>query len=377
MKSTSFRKALVPGVAVLALALTACGAGNESDTSADQATNSGSETTGAATLAGDLAGGGASSQEKAQAAWTAGFQTANPDVNVTYDPVGSGTGRENFSSGAFAFAGTDSAMSDDEGELTKAQDQCASDVIQIPAYVSPIAVVFNLKGVDSLNLSAPVLAEIFSGKITKWNDPAITALNEGVDLPGTAITPVHRQDDSGTTDNFTQYLAAAAEGKWTFDPDGVWPNEIKGGEAAEGTSGVIGAVQAGDGMIGYADHSAAGELGVAKVQVGEEFNEPTAEGAAKVVAISPAAAGVGPTDMAVDLARDTTEAGAYPIVLVSYLLACSNYSDAKTADLVKGYLTYAVSSEGQDAAAQEAGSAPLDAGVADKAKGLIDAISAK
>lgn len=372
MKSTSFRKAIVPGVAVLALALSACGAGNESASGGDAGDNATSGTK----LAGELAGGGASSQEKAQAAWVAGFQTANPDVTVNYDPVGSGAGRENFISKAFAFGGTDSALDNDEGELDKAAEACASDVIQIPAYVSPIAVVFNLDGVDELNLTAEVTADIFAGKITSWNDAAITALNPDAELPDATITPVHRQDDSGTTENFTKYLEAAAGGAWTFEPDGVWPNDIKGGEAAEGTSGLVGAVKSGNGTIGYADLSAAGDLGVAKIKVGEEFTAPSAEGAAKVVAISPAAEGAGTTDMAVDLARDTTEAGAYPVVLISYMLACSSYENAEQADLVKGYLSYVISDEGQKAAHDEAGSAPLDAGLAAKAKDLVDAIKA-
>jgi len=369
VKSTNIRTAIVPGVAVLALALSACGAGNE-----EPAGNGGSSQD---ALSGEIAGGGASSQEKAQAAWRAGFQTANADVTVNYDPVGSGSGRENFISNAYLFAGTDSALTDEEGELTAAQERCASDVIQVPAYVSPIAVVFKLDGVEELNLSAKVTSEIFSGKITKWNDPAIAALNEGVELPDTAITPVHRQDDSGTTENFTKYLQAAGEGAWTAEPDGLWPAEIKGGEAADGTSGLVSAVSGGNGTIGYADLSAAEGLGVASMQVGDEFVAPSAEGAAKVVAISPAAEGVGPTDMAVDLARDTTEAGAYPVVLVSYMLACSTYEDANDAALVKGFLSYVLSPEGQEAAHDEAGSAPLDAEVAQKANALVDAIAAK
>ncbi len=369
MKRTNIRKAVVPGVAALALALSACGAGNEQATG--DATDSGDG------LSGTIAGGGASSQEKAQAAWRAGFQTANADVTVNYDPVGSGSGRENFTNDAYLFAGTDSALDDEEGELTAAKERCASDVIQVPGYVSPIAIVFQLEGVEELNLSAKVAADIFSGKITKWNDPAIAELNEGTDLPDRAITPVHRQDDSGTTENFTKYLEAAGEGAWGYEPDGLWPAEIKGGEAADGTSGLVGAVSGGDGTIGYADLSAAEGLGVANIQVGEEFVAPSAEGAAKVVAISPAVEGAGPTDMAVELARDTTEAGAYPVVLVSYLLACSTYDDANDAALVKGFLSYVLSPEGQAAAHDEAGSAPLEESVAAKATGLVDAITSK
>lgn len=365
---TSIHRAIVPGVAVLALALSACGAGNSTDNTDSDASGSG--------LSGTISGGGASSQEKAQAAWRAGFQSDNPDATVNYDPVGSGTGRENFISEAYLFAGTDSAITDDEGELSDANERCGGDVIQVPAYVSPIAVVYNLEGVDELNLDAETTAKIFAGEITSWDDPAIADLNPDADLPSDSITPVHRLDDSGTTENFVTYLSEAGNGAWTEEPDGLWPSSIKGGEAAEGTSGVVGAVGDGNGTIGYADASAAGDLGVANIQVGEEFNAPSAEGAAQVVANSPRVEGNAESDMAVELDRTTTESGSYPVVLVSYLLACPTYSSQEEADLVKGYLSYVLSSDGQQAAADEAGSAPLDSGLQDEALALVEGISA-
>src|SRR3954454_10851999 len=136
VKITSIRRAVAPGVAVLALALSGCAAGN-----AEEGSGSGD---GGASLSGTLNGGGSSAQESAQGAWRAGFQGQNSGVTVNYDPVGSGTGRENFISGAFAFAGSDSALSTDEGELDSAKVRCGGDVIEVPAYISPIAVVYNL-----------------------------------------------------------------------------------------------------------------------------------------------------------------------------------------------------------------------------------------
>jgi phosphate transport system substrate-binding protein len=373
VNTKSIRRAIVPGVAALALAVTGCSAGNDSDSGSDSSSDSSSSSSeGGGDLSGTLNGGGASSQESAQGAWRAGFQSANSAVTVNYDPVGSGTGRENFISGAFAFAGTDSAM-DTEEEIPAADERCGGDTIQVPAYVSPIAVVFNLEGVDSLQLSASVIAQIFDGKITTWNDAAIADLNPDVDLPSTNITPVHRSDDSGTTDNFTDYLSKAAPDDWSYDPDGVWPKQ--GGEAAEGTSGLVAAVKAGDGAIGYADESQAGGLGEASLQVGEEYVAPSAEAAAKVVAISPAAEGVSDNNMAVEVDRTTTESGAYPLILLSYLVACPTYDDADQAGLVKGYLSYIVSDEGQAAAAEQAGSAPLDADLASQAQSIIDKIA--
>ena len=128
--------------------------------------------------------------------------------------------------------------------------------------MSPLAIIYNLKGVDSLNLSGETAANIFNGTITKWNDPAIAKDNPGVTLPSTAITTVHRSDDSGTTFNFTDYLSQASNGAWTDPASVTWPTG-SGGQGLEGTSGVVGGVTDTDGAIGYADDSAAGDLGVA------------------------------------------------------------------------------------------------------------------
>jgi phosphate transport system substrate-binding protein len=365
----SFRRATIPAATLLTLGLaaSACGAANESPANAKSSNG---------TLSGTLNGAGASSQEAAMSAWQAGFQGANSGATVNYDPVGSGGGREQFIAGGTAFAGSDSYLDDDEGELTKAIERCAGqDPIEIPNYVSPIAVVYNLEGVTDLKLSPETLAKIFDGKITRWNDPAIAADNPDAELPADAITPVHRADDSGTTDNFTAYLAEASGGAWGHEPDGVWP--LKSGEAANGTSGVVAAVQNGAGTIGYADHSQVGDLGVASVKVGGEYVAPSAEAAAKVLEVSPRVEGRPDVDMAVDLDRATVESGAYPVVLTSYLIACQTYEDQKTADLVKGFLTYVVSDEGQQAAAEAAGSAPLSASLQDEALAIVEQISVK
>ena len=376
MNRTSIRRVLVPGIAALTLSisLSACGASNETTDSTD----SGSETTETetGTLSGDLNGAGASSQEKAMEAWSVGFQGLNPDVTLNYNPIGSGDGRKQFNNGATLFAGTDSYYSDDEGELTAANERCGADIIEVPAYVSPIAVMFNLEGVDSLELDADTIAQIFDQKITTWNDPAIAELNPDADLPDSAITTVHRQDDSGTTKNFTDYLGKASS-SWSYEAEDAFP--VDGGVAAEGTSGVVAAVTNGQGTIGYADDSQVKDAGlsVVSVKVGDEFVAPSAEAAAKVVAVSPPAEGRAETDMAVDVDRTTTEAGSYPVILLSYLVACQTYDTAEDADKVKGFLGYVVSDEGQAAAAENAGSAPLDADIATQAQGIVAAIAAK
>ena len=352
--------------AIAALTLAGC-ASNEGGTASSPAEDA------PAGLAGTLNGSGATSQQVAVQAWTAEFQTANPDVTVNYDPQGSGTGRESFQSGAVSFAGSDRAFKAEELEEGPF-DACVegSDIVEIPAYVSPIAIAFNLEGVDSLSIDPATLAGIFAGTITNWNDPAIAATNDGVELPDLAITPVHRSDKSGTTANFTDYLAQTAETVWTYDSVEEWP--IQGGEAAQGTSGVVNAIKGGNGTIGYADHSQTAELSTVSVQVGDEWVEPSAEGAAIALDASPLEEGRASTDLAFTIDRTTTEAGAYPVVLVSYLIGCVEYADAEQAALVKGFFSTAISEAGQATAAENAGSAPISADLATKAQAAVDAI---
>ena len=349
-----------------AIALAACG--SSSGTSGGSSDTSGAS---GGALSGTLAGAGSSAQTAAMQSWIAGFQSANPDVTINYDPVGSGGGREQFIAGGTDFAGSDAYMSDEE--LAKAKDRCGSEAIDIPTYISPIAVVFNLQGIDTLNLSPDTLAGIFHQDIKNWNDPAIAADNPDAQLPDLAITPVNRSDESGTTNNFTDYLSKAAPTVWTDDPSGNWP--VPGGEAANGTSGVIQAVGAGDGAIGYADASQAGELGIAAIKVGSDYVDYSPEAAAAVLEASTEVSGRPTGDLAIDVARDTTQSGVYPIVLVSYEIFCTKYSDATQGQLVKAFLSYIISSEGQQAAASAAGSAPLTSTLSQQAQSSIDMIS--
>jgi phosphate transport system substrate-binding protein len=364
---TSWRRAIVPGIAALALALSACGDDADGD--------SGSDATVDGDLSGELAVGGASSQEAAQNAWIVGFGELAPDVTVTYDPVGSGGGRENFISGGYAFAGSDAYLTDDEGELTAATENCGGDPIEVPNYVSPIAIIYNVEGVDDLQLSPEALAGIFAGSITTWDDPAIAETNPDADLPSDPINAVHRSDESGTTENFTDYLDAVAGDTWTEGVVETWPSSA-GGEGAKGTSGVVKVVTDSTNTIGYADASQAGELSQALIGVGEEFVAPSADAAASVLDVSPRVEGRPEVDMAFDLDHATTEAGVYPIVLTSYLLACQQYDDENTAALVKGYLSYVLSEDGQTFAAEEAGSAPLSDTLREEALSIVENISA-
>src|SRR3954465_9332815 len=237
------------------LSLAACGASNEGGNTDTQAASNIAEK-----LSGTLNGSGSSAQQAAMQGWTAGFNQSQPDVTVNYDPAGSGAGRTAFIQKAVDFAGSDAYLSDDE--LTQAKAACGGDdVYELPVYISPIAVVYNLKGVDNLQLSPDTIGKIFSGSITTWNDAAIKADNPKANLPSTAITPVHRSDKSGTTKNFTDYLSKAAPSSWTGGAVDTWPTQ--GGEAGAQTSGMVQGVQAGEGAIGEPDegHGRRGEPG--------------------------------------------------------------------------------------------------------------------
>jgi phosphate transport system substrate-binding protein len=366
--STTSRAVPVAMALAGTLALAACGASNESNTAAS--TSGGSS---AAQLSGTLNGAGSTAQQAAMQAWSAGFNSVQPQVTVNYDPVGSGGGRDQWLAGGVAFAGSDAALSDDEE--TKAKTLCGSDgVFELPNYVSAIAVVYNVPGVSKLNLKPDTIAKIFSGSIKKWNDPAIAADNSGAKLPDMAIAPVHRSDKSGTTKNFTDYLAKAATSNWPSGAVDTWA--LKGGEAANGTSGVIAAVKAGKGAIGYADESQAAGLGVANVGVGSSFVAPTADAAAKVVEGSKLKSGRGTYDFAYDLNRTPTASDEYPIVLVSYHIGCIKAKDKSTADALKAFENYVISTDGQEAAAKSAGSAPITDAVRAKSQTAVDAITA-
>ena len=336
------------------LALSSCAANEDAAPGA-----SGSES--GSSLSGTLTGIGASSMATAQETWVAEFQTKNPGITINYSPDGSGAGREAFAGGGADFAGSDRAMKPEEisaDALAKSRCDASQGAINLPVYISPIAIIYKIDGVTDLKLDADTLAGIFAGKITKWNDEKIVALNKDAKLPDQNITPVHRADDSGTTQNFTEYLNALAPSVWTSEPAGEWP--IQGGEAAPQTSGMVDTVSKGTGTIGYADASKAGELSVAEIKVGDAYQKPTADAAAAVVDKSQRVTGEGRSanDWTIELDRKAT-GDVYPIVLLSYATACQKYQDAATAEKVKAYLSYIASAEGQQAAVKTAKMAPL------------------
>ena len=367
--------AALSGIVMLA-SVAACGDNTAATTDNSSSSDSTSKST---PISGNFSGAGASSQQAAVEAWIAGFQGTNPEAKIAYNPSGSGAGVQTFLTGATAWAGSDKALADDEVEQSKSV--CTEGTaFDVPVYISPIAVVFNLKGVSDagkhINMDAATIAKIFDGKITKWNDPAIADQNKDLKLPDTAITVVHRSDKSGTTQNFVSYFKDVTPDNWTYDLSENWPNEV--GQGAKGTSGVISTVKQADGTIGYADFSQVGDLGTVAVKVGDKYNEISAEAGSKVIGNSKQDDTVkGDNRIVIKINHATEAEGAYPIVLVSYDIVCPAYKDTKQAEFAKAWLTYVTSDEGQKAAQDAAGTAPLPSSLKSEITKSIEAIKTK
>jgi len=323
-------------------------------------------------LSGTITAGGSSAQSNAQAAWTSAYNAQAKGVTINYDKSqGSGGGVTNFLSGAYDFAGSDSPLNADQTSQSVAL--CTEGGVNIPVYLDGVAMIFNIPGVTELKLSGETIAKIFALQITDWSDPAITADN-GTELPAGAITTVARSDGSGTTQNFTNYLAATQSSVWTYPAGKDWP--VEGNVSKQkGGSGVVEAVKAGSGTIGYADHSAVGDLNSAAViQDGTAVAySPEAVTATFEAAAVDASNGIaGDLSKKFDYSKLTAET--YPIPLVSYAITCSTFKDAKQSELVKSYLGFVTSSLGQQVAAKNAGSAPLPDSVLEAAAETLSAI---
>jgi phosphate transport system substrate-binding protein len=364
--SVNSKRRIFAGAVALSLVAAACG-GSDEDTDTEEAAETEAATEeetdpaeAGALVSGTLVGAGASSQAAAMQGWQVGFQELNPDSTVEYDPIGSGGGREQFLAGGSVFAGSDAFLKDDEFEASK--ERCAGDsgAINLPHYISPIALPYNLDGVDSLNLSSELIGGIFANTISNWNDPAIAELNPDTEFPDLAINPVHRSDESGTTENFTDYMSQAAPDAWTFGAIELWDDDGPGGgEGGQGTSGVVASVGAGNGSIGYADASQIGELPAAAVGVAGEFVEFSPEAAGRVVDASTRLDGRNEFDFGIEVNRTPDDATVYPIALVSYHIVCLQYETQEEVDLVTAFMTYVGSEAGQAASAASAGSAPI------------------
>ncbi|GAA3342129.1 phosphate ABC transporter substrate-binding protein PstS [Amorphoplanes nipponensis] len=307
-------------------------------------------------VAGSLRGQGSSAQTNAVNTWIRNYQIACSGATVAYGSTGSGAGVRAFLAGSGDFAGTDSPLT--APEQAAADARCGrGPAVHLPMVIAPIALAYTVAGVDDLRLAPATVARIFAGAVTSWDDPLIAADNPGVPLPATAVRTVHRSDSSGTTANFTGFLAATAGAGWRFGTDSTWA--APGGSAARGSNGVASAIARTDGAIGYVEASYARfhQLAVARVRNGAgEFAAVTDEAAGRTVAAAGVTGAGGDLRLAVD--HRTAVLGAYPIVLVTYEVVCRTGTPARTRPLLRGFLTYTAGPAGQAAAAR-LGYAPL------------------
>ena len=369
MKLNRFSSTVV-ALAAGALLLTACG--SDDNTGTDTAAGgSASAPADDDCFSGTLNAEGSSAQQNAIDEVIASYTAECADATVNYNPTGSGAGVEQFNAGQVDFAGSDSALKADAGEVDAATKRCGgNEAWNIPMVVGPIAMAYNLDGIDGLVLTPEVAAKLFKGEIKTWDDPAIAALNKGAKLPSEKIKVFFRSDESGTTENFQKYLAGAGGGAWTDEPSKVWPGA---GVGREKSSGVADGVKTTPNSITYVEWSYARDnnLGIAKVDNGAGPVELTGESVGAAVA-SAKSVGTG-NDLRLELDYATKTPGAYPIDLVTYEIACSKGLPADKAKLVKSFLTFFSTAETQ-ASLEEIGYAPLPDAVRTKVEAAVKAL---
>jgi phosphate transport system substrate-binding protein len=351
--------------AALAAGVAACGSNDANPSSG----GSGSTSSGSAQKAGGtINGAGATFPAPVYNEWAARFKESN-GTTVNYQAIGSGGGIAQFSAGTVDFGATDAPMKDDEIAAAKKK----GDPVHVPTVLGAVTVSYNVDGVQQgLKLDGKTVADIFLGKVKTWNDPAIAAQNTGVKLPSGDITVCHRSDESGTTKNFTEFLADYSPA-WKSGP-GVdksvkWPT----GTGAKGNDGVAGCVKQTSGSVGYVEQAYALQNNFTTAAVKNSsgrYVEPTLQ------ATSAAATGVTPP---ADLRFSTINAkdpGAYPIAAVTFLLAwqdqCKSGIQSNQAKLVKDWLNFGLS-DGQKVAPQLQ-YAPLPDAIRSKAQAKIDGL---
>ncbi|HIW90229.1 MAG TPA: phosphate ABC transporter substrate-binding protein PstS [Candidatus Corynebacterium avicola] len=304
---------------------------------------------------GELTGEGASSQQKAIEQFGVAYSSAVPGATLSYNATGSGSGQTQFIADQVDFAGSDSAL--DEEQAPQAAERCGgNDAWHLPLVVGPVAVAYNLEGVDDLNLSVETVAKIFKGDIKNWNDEAIAAENEGVDLPDQPIDVLYRSEESGTSDNFQKFLNVATDGEWEGEGK-TFPTDV--GSGAQGSSGVADQVAQTNGSITYVESgfATASDLGIANIDFGAGPTELSSETVNKALD-SVEFSGEG-NDLVVDSEAlfGTEEEGAYPLALTTYEIVCSAGYDEETAGRVKDFMYTVLDS--QDEEYEESGYIPL------------------
>jgi phosphate transport system substrate-binding protein len=314
-------------------------------------------------LSATLNGSGATFPQPFYEAVIAEFQKGQPDVTINYGGGGSGKGRQELQDQVVDYAGSDGIVKPEDVPKYK-----GGAFLYVPTVAAPITVSYNLPGVRGLKLDATTTARVFQRQVKQWDDPAIAALNPGTRLPATAITVARRSDGSGTTENFTKYLAAAAPGTWALGSGATvpWPADT---QAGNGNSGVAQVVKSTAGAIGYVDLSdaLASQLQLAAVKnKAGQFLEPTPEGASAALA----GAEVKP-----DLTYNPLDAPgdrSYPITAPTWILVYKNQPDRAKGEALKSFLRFLVT-DGQ-ALAQPNDYAELPAPIRDRAVAQLDTI---
>jgi len=354
--------------ALLALGAAACGSSDESPSGGGGGSSSASSSSGGAKLSGTINGAGATFPQPVYTEWAARFkESVGPTVN--YQGVGSGGGIAQFTAGTVDWGATDAPMKPDEEAAAKKK----GDPVHVPTVLGAVTVSYNVSGIDKgLKLDGETVANIFLGKIKKWNDPAIAQVSGNSSLPDKDITVCHRSDESGTTKNFTEFLADYSP-EWKSGP-GVdktvkWPT----GTGAKGNDGVAACVKQTDGAVGYVEQAYAlqNNFTTAAVKNADgQFIEPSLD--------ATSAAGQG-AQVPEDLKFSTINApGAktYPISAVTFMLVwqdmCKSGVSAANAKIVKAWLNYALG-PGQEIA-PELQYAPLPDPIKQKAQAKVDGL---
>jgi phosphate transport system substrate-binding protein len=361
--------AVALAIAISAGPLTACGSGNDRR-GASRAASSGPAGPAGCGGKNGLTAEGSTAQQNAMALFNQAWGRHCPGKAVSYNPTGSGAGRAQFIAGRVDFAGTDSPLVADQiGPAAKRCD--GNPAWDLPLVFGSVALVYNLPGLPRLVVNSDALAKLFSGRITAWNDPILAALNPGAPLPDTKVLPIYRADSSGTTDNVQKYLSAAAPQSWSR---GVG-TEFQGGvgEGAEKSAGVVQAVRATPGAIGYVEKGIADQAGVSYAEIDSGHGAVPLTNDTAGNAVQTAGFLAEGNDLVLDLNPIYTsqQPGTYPLVLATYEVVCSKGYDPDTAAAVKSFLT-AAANDGQTGLTS-AGYVPLPDKVKER---LVTAINA-
>ena len=362
------RYGLLAGVLAGSLALAACGSDN-TDTSGS---GGGTSANSADCASGTLQMQGSSAQGPAMTAWIQAYQTKCSGANVNYTKSASGTGRTAFINKQNSLVGSDSALK--EQQKTDADKRCSpGTAVDLPMVITPIAIGFNVSGVTKLTLTPSLISQIFNGKITKWNDAAIAKANAGVTLPATTITTVHRSTDSGTTQNFTNFLVAQAKADWPYEAGQSW--QAPGGQGAANSTQLAQVVKSTDGAIGYLDNTDAkkNSLAVVSIDTGSGGVDITTDSVSKAVEAAKSSATGQDIKLTIDYGLKA--AGAYPAILATYEITCTSGLPSDQAKLIKSFLTYTASDAGQQEVTK-AGHYPLPASLLTQVQQAVASLSA-